>query len=323
VLAQSRAATSQGPDLDSWMADYAFTRLPSAAATGQVTFSRFQPTAGAVIPIGSVVATSVGGQQFAVTADPTNAAYSANAVAPGQPGYLLAAGVAAVTVPIAASVAGSAGNVIAGAVSVMLQPISGIDTVTNATPLTGGIDPESDAAFRARFPSFLPSRSATNAAIGFAVNAVQSGLSFTILEDQTLNGAPDPGSFLAVLDDGSGSPPGSLLSAVATAIDAARPIGVSFTVVPPQIVRANVTMTLGSLVAANHPADVTAATNALAAFLDSVPVGTSLPFSRLAQIAYDASSNIVNVTGIELNGGTGDLAISVGRVVKAGTLAVS
>jgi uncharacterized phage protein gp47/JayE len=322
VLAQSRASTSEAADLDSWMADFSFARLPAAAATGQVSFARFQPTAGAVIPIGALVATSVGGQQFAVAADPTNAAYSANAVAAGIPGYVMAPGVAALTVPVAALVPASAGNVIAGAISVMLQPLSGIDTVTNATPLTGGIDPESDAAFRARFPLFLPSRSATKAAIAFALNAIRSGLSFTILEDQNLDGSPHPGFFLVVLDDGSGAPPGSLLAAAGTAIDAARPVGVSFTVVAPQIVPANVTMSLGSVIAANHPADVAAVTNALLGFLDAVPVGTGLSFTRLAQIAYDASGNIGNVTGVQLNGGTGDLPVGIGQVIKAGTVTV-
>ena len=42
VLNMTRAATSQGPALDSWMADFSFTRLPAAAATGQITFSRLR-----------------------------------------------------------------------------------------------------------------------------------------------------------------------------------------------------------------------------------------------------------------------------------------
>ncbi len=34
VLANSRAATASGADLDSWMADFAVARLPAVAATG-------------------------------------------------------------------------------------------------------------------------------------------------------------------------------------------------------------------------------------------------------------------------------------------------
>ena len=40
VLSLTRASTSSGSDLDSWMADYGLTRLPGVAATGSVTFAR-------------------------------------------------------------------------------------------------------------------------------------------------------------------------------------------------------------------------------------------------------------------------------------------
>ena len=86
---------------------------------------------------------------------------------------------------------------------------------------------------------------------------------------------------------------------------------------------ANVAMTLTSIVAANHAADVTAATNALQVFINALPVGSPLPFSRLAQVAYDASPNISNVTGVTLNGGAADLTVTTIEVVKFGTLAVS
>ena len=41
VLQSTRASTSSGPDLDSWMLDFGLTRLPAIASTGIVTFSRF------------------------------------------------------------------------------------------------------------------------------------------------------------------------------------------------------------------------------------------------------------------------------------------
>lgn len=77
LLATTRAATSSGADLDSWVADYGVTRLAGVAATGQVTFSRFTATQQAEIPVGSSVQTADGSQVFTVTADTTNPAYSA------------------------------------------------------------------------------------------------------------------------------------------------------------------------------------------------------------------------------------------------------
>src|SRR6058998_521692 len=41
VLAAARLSTSSGDDVDSFVADFNLARLPSAAATGLVTFSRF------------------------------------------------------------------------------------------------------------------------------------------------------------------------------------------------------------------------------------------------------------------------------------------
>ena len=53
VLALTRAATSRGADLDTWMADFGVTRLPAVAATGVLTLGRATPGLAAVIPAGT------------------------------------------------------------------------------------------------------------------------------------------------------------------------------------------------------------------------------------------------------------------------------
>jgi hypothetical protein len=324
VLAQSRASTSQGPDLDSWMADFAFPRLAAIAATGSITFARFQPTAAAVIPVGALTATAVGGTQFIVTADPTNPAFGANVGGAGIAGYTVAPGVASITVAGAAVTAGSAGNILAGALSILLQPIGGIDTATNQNAFTGGVDPEADAAFRVRFQTFIASlMKGTDAAITYALNSLQAGLTFNILENLNPALAAQLGYVTVVLDNGTGSPPASLLNAAAAAIEAVRCAGITVGVIPPQIIRADIAMTLTSIVTANHAADVAAVIAALELYIDALPVGSPLAFSRLVQVAYDASANVSNVTGVTLAGGTWDLIANTVQVIKSGTLAVS
>jgi uncharacterized phage protein gp47/JayE len=324
VLAQSRAATSQHGDLDSWMADFGFARLSPAAATGSITFAQFQPTAAAVIPVGALVATAVGGAQFMVTVDPTNGAYAVNAGGIGIAGYRLAAGVGSLTVAAGAVTPGSAGNVLPGAISLLLQPINGIDTATNSAAFTGGGDAEADAAFRARFPLYLAQlMKGTDAAISFALNAIQANLTFRILENTSPTLATQPGFVTVCLDDGTGNPPSSLLQAANAAVEAVRSAGITIGIIPPQIVTATVVMTLTSIIAANHAADQAAVVNALTVFIDALAVGAPLPVSRLTQIAYDASPNISNVTGVTLNGGTADLTVSTIQVIKAGTLRVN
>ncbi|HHW4679686.1 MAG TPA: baseplate J/gp47 family protein [Xylella sp.] len=58
------------------MADYGLTRLPASAASGVVTFSHFTPTHQAVLPVGALVQTADGTQQYAVTVDATSPAWT-------------------------------------------------------------------------------------------------------------------------------------------------------------------------------------------------------------------------------------------------------
>ena len=214
VLSMTRAATSVGPDLDSFMADYGVSRLPAVAATGYVQFYRMFSGYAALIQVGTVVRTGDGLSLFVVTADPTNPAYVALASA-----YSLPASSLSVNLPVQAQTPGFAGNVLAGAIQLLSSAIGGIDGVTNALPTAGGFDAETDAALRVRFQAFLDSRScATPVAVGYAVASVQQGLRWNLQENFSAAGVAAPGNFVLTVDDGSGAPPASLLSSVASAV---------------------------------------------------------------------------------------------------------
>src|SRR5260364_418479 len=77
LLKTTRAATSTGADLDSWVEDYGLSRLPAVAATGYVTFSRFTSTQPALIPVGAKVQTANGVQHYAVVKDADHPAWDA------------------------------------------------------------------------------------------------------------------------------------------------------------------------------------------------------------------------------------------------------
>jgi uncharacterized phage protein gp47/JayE len=317
VLATTRLATSTGADCDSFGADFGFFRLAAVAAVGQVTFSRFTPSVAAFIPVGTSVSTSANTQSFVVTGDPTNPAYGAN-------GYNLAAGVASITVPVAASVPGSAGNVQPGAIAVVSSALAGVDTVTNAAVLTGGMDAESDAAFRARFGNYLASLSkATDVAIGAAISAVQQGLSYVISENVNQTGAVQMGHFVVTVDDGSGAPPASLLASVQQSVDAVRPVGSSFAVQGPVVTPANVSMTVTTPAGVSHQTVVGLVAAAIETYIASLGVGATLNYTRLAQLAYAASGSVTNVSAVLLNGAAADLAPPLFGVVRSGTVTVS
>jgi uncharacterized phage protein gp47/JayE len=277
-----------------------------------VTFSRFTPTLQAVVPVGAVVQTTDGTQQFTVNLDTTNAAYSA-----ALGGYVLAPSIASVNVSVTAVTPGSGGNVVSGAISQLSQSAPGVDTVTNAAAFTNGVDAETDAAARARFVTYLASLSkATKAAVGNAITSLQQNLTYTLTENFTYGGVYQPGFFYAVVDDGSGSPPSPLLLTVSNAIDAVRPFTSTFAVFAPVVVNASVVMTIVTAAGYTHSAITALVQTALQTYINTLPLGTSLAYSRLAQVAYDASPAVTNVTGVTLNGGTSDITATNQQVVK-------
>lgn len=319
VLRATRAATSSGSDLDSWMADMTLTRLPAVAATGIVTFSRFTDTIAALVPVGSLVRTADGTQTFVVSADTSQPTWSAT-----SNGYVLAANVASLDLPVVAQAVGSAGNVQPGTITLLASAIPGIDTVNNANATQNGMDAETDDAFRGRFVNFIASRSrATLAAVGYAIGSIQQGLSYTIQENVDPTGAPAIGSFAVTVDDGSGSPPTALLNTVQTAIDAVRPIGSIFSVQPPTVVVVSASLTITvqpGIAKAPIQASVGAA---IGSFINSLPIGAPLPLTKLAQVAYATNPAITNVSQILANGAAADITPAATGVVKAGTLVVN
>jgi uncharacterized phage protein gp47/JayE len=319
VLQTTRAATSSGPDLDSWMLDFGLTRLPAVPASGVATFSRFTPALPATIPVGSIVKTGDGTLSFSVAQDSTISIWSAAAF-----GYILPSGIASADLPVVCVTPGSIGNVLAGTITVIAASLPGVDQVVNSNPLANGIDGESDGAFRTRFQGYLTSRSrATTGAINNAIMSVRQGLRTVIAPNTGGNGLPLVGAFLVVVDDGSGYPSAQLLSSIATAVDAVRPVGSSFSVIPPQILTISVTLTasFGANVAASS--DIAAIQQSIALYLNDLGIGDTASVTRIAQQAYQASPILANVSNILLNGTAADIAPPSYTVIKAGQVQVS
>ena len=319
VLRTTRAATSEGTDLDSWMGDFALSRLSAVPATGAVTFSRFTPGMPALIPVGALVRTADGTQTFAVVADTALVSWS-NV----SNGYVVPASAASLDVPVTAQTPGSAGNVQSATITLLASAMPGIDSVNNASAFQNGLDAESDDAFRMRFGNYLASRTrATPLAVGYAINGIQQGLNYTIQENVDPSGQPLMGSFVVTVDDGSGSPSTALLSTVQSAIDAVRPVGSIFSVQPPSVVTAQISLTITTSPGTSKAPLQALVGDAIGAYINGLPIGASLPLTRLAQIAYSASSAIVNVSAIQANGGMSDVTVPPTSVVKAGVIAVN
>lgn len=319
LLVTTRASTCAGEDLDSWMADFSFSRLSAVQATGQVTFSRLTPTTQALIRAGTQLTTSDGMQAYSVIADATVSAWDA-----GQDGYVIAAGVGSLAVPVQANIAGAAGNAQPGTVTVITGTLMYVDKVTNVEGFINGKDAEPDDEYRARFVMWVGSLSkATKAAIGFALSNIQRGISFTLTENVAWDGQPQPGYFYAVIDDGSGTPPREFLDRAYRAIDAVRGFTITFGVFAPEVIFASVVLSFTTDNQADHKGVATLVEKAITHYIANLRPGQLMAYTRIIRAAYAASPLVTNVTFLTLNGGISDLAASPKQVIRKGQIKVS
>lgn len=319
VLLTTRASTAQDSDLDSWMADFGLSRLSPSPATGAVTFSRFTATAVGFIPVGAQVRTGDLTQTYIVVADGVNANFST-----GQNGYILPPGLSSIVLPITALEPSSSSNAAPNTITVIATALAGIDTVNNVGALTNGADAETDEAFRARFPLFIASLSkATNAAVLYAVQSLQLSVQAVVVENEDYSGARHPGTFYVVVDDGSGTPSQALLDQIGIAIELVRPLGVSYAVFAPQIVAATIAISVTSLPGYDHNVIVGLVAQAVKTYVNNLPLGASLEYLKIAQVALDASRGVGKITSLSLNGQRDtDLTVTAKNLIKISTLTV-
>ena len=72
LLAVTRLSTSSGTDVDTFIADFGFSRYQGNPASGTVTFSRFTTTIQGIVPVGTIISDSTNNLTFVVTSDPSN-----------------------------------------------------------------------------------------------------------------------------------------------------------------------------------------------------------------------------------------------------------
>lgn len=134
VLRQMFPSTAVGEYLDMHAAERGLTRRPAAKAHGSVTFFPAEETHGSIlIPAGTVVCAYTNMHRFVTDSD-----------------VILDAEDDRASAYVTAVEAGAAYNVNGGTVTIIVTPITGIGSVTNGGPYSGGADTESDDDLRAR-----------------------------------------------------------------------------------------------------------------------------------------------------------------------------
>lgn len=313
--AQTSAAAGLSGDVDTFLAQFGFARLPATFASGAQTFSKLSPAASQVLVAPGVVVQTIGGAvSYAVVGDANRPTWNA-----GLNAYVLAPGQTTLTATVVAVLSGSAQNVTAGQLSQLGSAVPGIDTTTNAAPIANGQDAEGDTAALARFVLFLNSLSkATYGAIVSAISGVSQAVRFNLLENINLAGASQPGEFVSVIDDGSGTPPASLVANVQAAINAVR--GFTILGLATAVTGVIATIVLSVRVAAgfNTVAVEAAVANAVAAAVNASAVGGTLYVVSTIERAALAVAGVVSVQpGVTtINGVGADLAVTGFQKVK-------
>jgi phage-related baseplate assembly protein len=319
ALGKARLATSKGVDVDSWIADFGQTRLGAVSATTSVLLAPQTPGAAALVPIGNYFSTGPGGTQFIVTLNTANSSYSDTAG-----GYVLVAGGTSITVPVQCAVAGSVGNVAAGAINSFVTPIPFLDTVTNPVAVTNGVPAETDAAVKTRMALFFPGlRSATTEAIEFAAASVQQAVKYHLR-----SAYPMVGEYTLYVDDGSYAPPSSFITAITSAVQAVTAEGVQPIVLEAPLVAVSIEASLEVAPGANRQAAAAAASAAVAAFVAGLPISDgegagTLSYLSLPGVIIASSPSITGLSSLSVNGAQADVVPPEGSEIQATTISVA
>jgi phage-related baseplate assembly protein len=352
LLSAIRLATSQGLDVDTFAADFmpiipgsqtallpgGSPRLGAQNASGLVIVSRltaapstvFVPAAASVTQQG--VITNAGTQPaaqfktndgnntvFVVTVDTTNPNYN-----PTLGGYVMPVGITSMTVPVVALVPGTIGNVVAGAIALIIGAINGADNVTNPASFTNGANQESDTALKSRFAAFILGLSRGDVfGLTAAIEGTNVNVQFTLTENHNLDGTPHSGYFFVVADDGSGAPDQDFLNTITAAANSVRPLSVQFSVFPPTVIEATVGMQI--TVAAGFDLDtvISQVAATIATNIDGLGLGNSLDYGILFAWAFGVAG-VATVTDVTLNGEQGDAAsLSATKLATDGSTVIA
>jgi uncharacterized phage protein gp47/JayE len=332
LLNATRLSTSKGKDIDSFIADYGCPpREAAVAAVGPVVFSRFTPSAQATILAGTytpnaggtggsysggdMVATADGTQPFQVIPDSTQTYWNAAANA-----YIIPPGVTSAQVTVQAQNAGTQGNVAAGSITTISTAIQYVDTVTNASAFANGVDQESDAAVQARFQTYVQGlRAAIMTAVESAIQGLEQGIQYEIVENKALDGSDFYGYFYVVISPYTDA----LKTAVYSAINAIRGLSIRFDVFAATDLTANIVATVTAASGYTLSNVEAAVQTAIASYIASIPLGGTLQWTKLFSVIWGVPGVASVANSMTINGGNADLVATAQQQVVAGTITVN
>jgi uncharacterized phage protein gp47/JayE len=292
-----------GDDLVVRCRDDGVEREPANKATGQVTFTRASFAAGGgTLPAGFVVGTTqdILGNQVRVLTDVDLVFGGADL---------------SKSVAVTAELAGVAGNVDVGFLTVMISTaFDATLTVTNAARMAGGAEIESEDSLRERTRARpVTLRRAVQSALVEGALGVPGVAFATAAEDAT-------GLVTIYITDASGGFSTALVNAVTTEMANWAGLGAAWSVVGGQVITQDISVALIVAAGADTAAIAANVTAAIKGFCDKLKIGDTLYRSALSSAIHDVAPGEILSVGI------GIPALSVtplpSQVIRSGVITV-
>lgn len=294
LLDKGFAETATGTYLDKKVGEQGLTRKAAVKATTTVTITG---SPGASIVVGNKVASDT--VTFLVT--------EAKAIAAGK---------TAMDVAVECEVAGSLGNVIAGAIKYFPVTIAGLTAVTNAAAVTNGYDEETDDDLRQRYYVKVQ----TPATSGNKYHYLNWAKSVTGVGDARViplwngNGTVK----VIIINSNKRAADSTLVTSVSDYIEDVRPIGATVTVESAAELAIDVSATL-SLQTGYALADVKVAIEAnLTQYLKDIAfVETYVSYAKVGSLILE-TEGVLDYSALTVNTGIANITISDSQVAVLG-----
>jgi uncharacterized phage protein gp47/JayE len=183
--------------------------------------------------------------------------------------------------PVICTVPGKTGNVLAGAVGVMPQPLAGVEYVINKGSITNGVNAEDDDELRERARHALEfAGKATYSSIESAVRSVE-GVRSLLVEDM-----PEdvPGLVKVIVDGGD-------MDNIERMIDETRAAGIKVEVSRPEIVHVDVSLILILKKDVDPTPILEEAEEQIRSYISTLGIGSDVLYSRVIE-------SIVGIEGV-------------------------
>lgn len=175
---------------------------------------------------------------------------------------------------VTCTIPGKCGNVLAGLVVVMPQPIPGIEYAINKGDITNGVEAEGDIELRERARHALEfAGKATFSSLETAIKSVE-GVKSVLIEDMPEN---VPGLVKAIIDGGD-------LDKLLQVIDNTRAAGIKVEVVRPEIVYVTTNLTIVLKKEVDPTLAAEEAEKRIKTYISSLGIGSDVLYSRLVEL---------------------------------------